>query len=112
MGIIQSFTEQHPQTALGTDLRTMHILEAYETTIGSKTKVSVGARQARQGIEGDTVHADEDGRRETGLGIELHPVRIVVVRHIKLNYPLLSKPPILLYLRNGTGGITKGDVSQ
>jgi hypothetical protein len=47
MGIVQPFTKQHPQTALGADFRTMHGLEADETTIGGEAKVGIGTSQAR-----------------------------------------------------------------
>jgi hypothetical protein len=88
MGIIQPLTEQHAQTALGTNLSTMHSLKAYETAIGSETKVGVGTSQTRQGVERHTVDSNEDGRREAGLRIEFNPVRVMVIGHIDLNYPL------------------------
>jgi hypothetical protein len=46
MGIVKPLTKQHPQTALGASFRTMHGLEADETTVGSEAKVGVGTSQA------------------------------------------------------------------
>jgi hypothetical protein len=110
MGIIKPLTKQHPQTALGANFRTMHGLEADETTIGGEAKVGVGTSQARQSIKCYAIHSNEDRSRELGLWIELDPVGVVIIRHIKLNYPSLSKPLILLYLWNGAGSIAEGDV--
>jgi hypothetical protein len=47
MGIVKPLTKQHPQTTLGADFRTMHGLEADETTIGGEAEVSIGTSQAR-----------------------------------------------------------------
>jgi hypothetical protein len=69
MGIIQPLTEQHAKTTLGTNLGTMHSLEAYETAISGETKVGIGTSQTGQGIERHTVDSNEDGRREVGLRI-------------------------------------------
>jgi hypothetical protein len=50
--------------------------------------------------------------REAGLWIEFDPVGVVIIAHVKLNYPSLPKPFILLYLWNGDGSITEGDVNR
>jgi hypothetical protein len=90
----------------------MHSLEADETAIGGKAKIGIRARQARQSIECYAIYSHKDRRRKSGLGVKLDPVRIVVIRHSKLNYPSLPKPFALLYLRNGNGSITEGDVNR
>jgi hypothetical protein len=65
MGIVKPLTKQHPQTALRANFRTMHGLEADETTIGGEAKVGIGASQARESIKGYAVYSHEDRRRET-----------------------------------------------
>jgi hypothetical protein len=57
----------------------MHGLETNETAIGGEAQVGVRTRQARQSVKRDAVDSHEDGRRETGLGIKLYPVNVVVV---------------------------------
>jgi hypothetical protein len=42
MRVVETFTKQHPKTALGTALSAMHSVETYETTIRGKEQIRVG----------------------------------------------------------------------
>jgi hypothetical protein len=64
MDIIQPTTQQHPQTTLGANVRTMIGYVTSETMFGRKTQIGVGATQTGESIKGDTVHRDEHWKGE------------------------------------------------
>jgi hypothetical protein len=82
MGIIQALAKEHPVTTLGTTLRTMQGVETNETAVGGEEQICVGTHQSRQSIERDTVNGHKDWSGEVRLGVELYPVRVVVIGHI------------------------------
>jgi hypothetical protein len=81
MGIVQALAEEHPVTTLGTTLRTMQGVETDETAVSSEEQIRVGTRQSRQSIKSYTINGHEYGSREARLGVELYPVRVVIIGH-------------------------------
>jgi hypothetical protein len=67
MRIVQALAEQHPETSLRTNFRTMKRVETYETTISCKEEIGVGTVQMGKGVEHGTIHSNKDGRGEMGL---------------------------------------------
>jgi hypothetical protein len=85
MGIIQTFTKQHPKTTLGTTLRTMQGMITNEATTCCKEQVSVGTSQMRESIKSYTVDSYEDRSGEVRLWEELNPMHVVIIRHERLH---------------------------
>jgi hypothetical protein len=74
MRIVQTFTEQHPETSLRTNDGTMQSMETYEAMVSCKEEVGVRTSQTRDGVESCTIHSDEDRRGETRLWEEFDPM--------------------------------------
>jgi CobQ-like glutamine amidotransferase family enzyme len=68
----------------------MHSLKADEAMIRCEEEVSIGTRQTRERIKGDTIYGYKNRGRETRLGEEFDPVGVVVIGHVSLNYPTPS----------------------
>jgi hypothetical protein len=57
----------------------MHGLETDKASIGGEAQIGVRTSQTGQSVERDTIDSHEDGRRETGFGVEFYPMNVVVV---------------------------------
>jgi hypothetical protein len=64
----------------------MHSVVAHKAAIGRKEQICVRTRQTRQRVKGDTINGREDQGGEMGLGEELDPIGVVVMRHVLQNY--------------------------
>jgi hypothetical protein len=74
----------------------MQSVMAHEAAIGRKEQIRVRTSQLGQCIERYTIHGRKDQDRETRLGKELDPVRIMIIRHEGLFYSSLY-PSTILY---------------
>jgi hypothetical protein len=81
MGIVQTFTKQHPETSLRAGGGMMYGVETYEATVGGEEEISIGTCQMRKSVKRGTVHSDKDGRGKVRLWGELNPMHIVVIGH-------------------------------
>jgi hypothetical protein len=81
VGIVQTFTKQHPKTSLRAGSGTMYRVATDEAMIGGKEEIGVGTRQTGKSVKCGTVYSHKDRRGKARLGEEFNPVHIVVFRH-------------------------------